>query len=122
MRPFPARRGTLVHAVRLACERADGAALAALLLRDAVAVFDDGGLAPGVSRESRGVPAVVRSVLETVGEPGLLATEQPVNGQTGIVFRRDGAVVAIVCVGIRSGRVGSLWIVLGELKLRAWNR
>ena len=122
MRPFPARRGTIVHAVRLACERADGAALAALLHRDVAAVVDDGGLTPGRSRVARGAAAVVRLVLESVGEPGLVATEQPVNGQTGIVFRREGAVVAILCVGIRSGRIDDVWIVLGPLKLRSWNR
>jgi RNA polymerase sigma-70 factor (ECF subfamily) len=122
MRSFPARRGTLVHAFRTACERADGAALAALLHRDAAAVVDDGGITPGLSRGAKGAAAVVRLVLDSVGAPGLVAAEQPVNGQTGIVFRRDGEVVAIVCVGIRSGRVGNVWIVLGALKLQAWNR
>ena len=122
MRTFPARRGTLVHAVRVACEKADGAALAALLHRDAAAVVDDGGLTPGGSRRAKGAAAVVRLILDSVGEPGLVAAEQPVNGQTGIVFRRDGAVVAIICVGIRSGRIDDVWIVLGPLKLRSWNR
>ena len=122
MRTTPARRAALVHAFRLGCERADGAALAALLHRDAAALADDGGLTRGGSGQARGADAVVRFVLESVGQPGMTATEQPVNGQTGIVFRREGAVVAIICLGIRSTRVRDVWIVLGPLKLRAWNR
>ena len=122
MRTPPARRAALVHAFRVACERADGAALAALLHRDAAALADDGGLTRGGSGQARGAAAVVRLVLESVGQPGMTATEQPVNGQTGIVFRREGAVVAIICLGIRSTRVRDVWIVLGPLKLRAWNR
>lgn len=112
----------IVRAFQHACEAADSAALAATLGPDVTIVVDGGGRVRVPSTPIIGRELVCRTVLELVSRlPVLVITEQSVNGAPGLAVRHNGRVVGVAAIGIRSGRIQELWVVLNPDKLRSWN-
>lgn len=115
-------RRSVVGAFRHACESVDEAGLAAILTPSVTALTDGGKQVTAGTQSVRGVAAVRRLILTTVAQPDVEVSEQDINGQSGLVLRRNGHVVGIICLNVRGARVCEVWIVLGPDRLRSWNR
>ena len=112
----------VVHAVREACAIADIAALEQLCDAGVVALTDSGGRVVAAQHPVTGPAAVARLLANTLAPAGdCVVTEQPVNGQNGLVVRRGGRVCAVVGLGISDALVTDVWIIVDPLKLRHWN-
>jgi RNA polymerase sigma-70 factor (ECF subfamily) len=106
-----------------ACDRADIAALTALMSADAVVVCDGGGKVRAPVRPIRGATEVARFVAALLsGRAGEVLTVEPVNGRAGLTLRRAGRAVAVVSVSIAGDEVTAVWIVLNPDKLHSWHR
>jgi len=118
----PQQHQKVVHALRLAAERGDVAAIAALLDGSVEMVTDGGGRAPADARLVRGAPDVARRIVHVLEHQPAELAEREINGAPGLVLRRQGAVSAVVCVSVRHRRVTDLWVVFNPDKLLHWNR
>jgi RNA polymerase sigma-70 factor, ECF subfamily len=115
-------RRSVVGAFRHACESADGAGLAAILTPNVSALTDGGKQVTAGTQSVRGAEAVMRLILTAVAQSDVVMSEQDINGQSGLVLRRNGHVVGIICLKVRGARVCEVWIVLSPERLRSWNR
>jgi hypothetical protein len=116
-------REEIVHRLRLVAAREDTLALSALLDPEVVALTDGAGdvVAPVVAL--RGHDHVVPEVIALLSQrPGIVVTEQPVNGAPALVVRISHRVVAILSFGIDDGVVTRVWITRSPQKLQRWNR
>ena len=121
MSRLPSREAA-VHAFRVASEREDLVALAALLHPDVVALVDSGGDLIAPLDVIRGAPTVTAEALAHLApRPDGVVTEQPVNGVPALVLRRGGRVEAIVSFGFRGRRISHVWVTRSPQKLRRWN-
>lgn len=114
-----ADRDAVVRAVRVACERPDAPAAAALLAPGAVAWVDSGGDVPAELLPVDDPERIAQLLLSALA--GAALAEHQVNGLCALVGRRDGRVTAIVSLDVRAGAVNRVWITLSPLKLRRWN-
>lgn len=110
----------VVRRLVAACDAGDGAALAAVLAPDAVAVCDSGGRVPAPALPVHGAAAVARLLLALL--PGTEASVEAVNGSTGLALRRGDAAVAVVSISSVADEAVLLWIVLNPGKLHGWHR
>jgi RNA polymerase sigma-70 factor (ECF subfamily) len=114
-------RADVVRAFKLAWEAKDIRGLVGLLDPGATAVADGGGLVSAVLRPVVGGEQVARYAVHLLGRlPALAIGETTVNGQPGLVARRDGTVAAVVAFDVAGGVVRRIWAVRNPDKLRLW--
>ena len=122
-----AEHSAVVHRVRLACEAADALALEQLFDPGVVALTDSGGRVAAVQHPVTGATEVARLLCEALSPADLTPAEelsiaeQPVNGQNGLVVRRNGRVCAVLGLGISASLVTDVWLIVNPQKLRRWN-
>ena len=115
MMPGARRRDAVVQAISAALHAGDERALANLMTAPVVAVTDGGVVGEPV----RGPRRVALGLLAVAS--GSEVTMQGVNGESGLVVRRDGRVVGVVCFDIPRSKVTRVWLTLNPEKLRHWN-
>jgi RNA polymerase sigma-70 factor (ECF subfamily) len=95
----------------------------ALLLDPAIAVVIDGGSRRrAIDGPARGVDGAAKLLIRLFARaPTLVASEQSINGQVGLVFRQGSKVVGVASVHLRAGLIMDVWIVVNPDKLRRWN-
>lgn len=115
-------RWMLADRFRRACVTGDTGLLASVLASNPTVVVDGGG-APDVPRRPiRDVRGATAFLVQRFGPPTVTtATVQSVNGQSGVVFRRDRQVTAIACFEIVGLRIRTVWLVVKPAALRHWN-
>ncbi len=113
------RRDTIVHEVRLACERGDTPTLRLLLAPFVVAFIDSGGDVIAQTRPVTGVDRVIHELSALVDAAEV--SEQQVNGVRALVARRANHVVGIASMDIADDLVTRVWITVSPLKLQRWN-
>ena len=106
-----------------ACQGGDGAEIRDLLLPDAIAISDGGGIVRTPPCPIRGAAAVAPFVATLLShqDRALLTVEQ-VNGRAGIVLRRPPVPLAVVSLSVVDAKVAAVWIVLNPDKLRRWRK
>jgi RNA polymerase sigma factor (sigma-70 family) len=116
-----ARQAGIVRDFRQAWEAADIDALIGLLDPDATVIADGGGRTSAVTRPVEGGEQIARDCVDFARRvPGLEILECTVNGQPGLVARRDGVTMAVVAFDIAGDRIKHIWAVLNPEKLRPW--
>lgn len=120
-------RDSVVAAFARACTGGDLLALAQVLDPDVVSRADGGGLVPAGSRPIHGVERVARLLVGLVrrgfpGDPDISWRFAPVNGQTGLIVEASGAVIGVMDLAVRDGRVAELAMVINPDKLTRWDR
>lgn len=120
-RDTPARQQSTVHEFRLAAERGEPAALAAVLDRRVEMLIDGGGVVPADPGPFRGPHDVAVKICDVLRNDPATITEREVNGQPGLALVRRGRVTAVVCVSVHHRHVTDLWVQLNPEKLRHWN-
>ncbi|GIH17832.1 RNA polymerase sigma factor SigJ [Rugosimonospora africana] len=117
----PARQADIVRAFKAAWEAKDINALIGLLDPNVTAIADGGGVVSAVLRPIRGSEQVARYAIEISAlVPGMTILERTVNGQPGLVAKRDGVIVSVMAFDIANDRVKHLWAVRNPDKLRPW--
>ncbi len=120
-------RDSVVAAFVRACMGGDLLALAQVLDPNVVSRADGGGLVSAGTRPIRGLDRVARLLVGLVrrglpGDPDITWRLAPVNGQTGLVIEAGGAIVSVIDLAIRDGRVVELATVVNPDKLTRWNQ
>src|SRR5262249_35528650 len=118
-----ARRGTesVVRAFATACGTGSPSAVRGLLTQEATVISDGGGVVAAALQPGRGArPGALWLTELLTGDPGTAPTLEAVNGQAGVVLRRDGAVVGVMSLRVTGAKVADVWIVLNPDKLRHW--
>ena len=118
-------RDRVVAAFAHACTGGDLMALTQVLDPDVVSRSDGGGIVAAGTRPIHGVERVARLL---VGLARRGVTEgldvawrpAPVNGRTGLIVEANGAIVGVVDLAIRDGRVAELATVVNPDKLTRW--
>jgi len=104
------------------CTKANEAEVRATLHPDITVVIDGGGKVRVSPSPVRGVEQAARLLIRVFSKvPTVTATEQSVNGQSGLVFRQGRRVVGVLSASIIGGRILDIWLVLNPDKLRHWN-
>ncbi|MEU1870064.1 RNA polymerase sigma factor (sigma-70 family) [Streptomyces ambofaciens] len=120
-RSAPAVRAEVVRQVKAAWETKDIAALVDLLDPAAVMTADGGGKAGAVLRPVEGGARIAQYMVAIADHaPGLELLERSVNGEPGLVARRDGVVATVAAFDVGEGRVRRIWAVRNPDKLRPW--
>jgi RNA polymerase sigma-70 factor (ECF subfamily) len=116
-----ARRAEVVRAFRRAWEDQDIDGLIGVLAPGATATGDGGGLVPAALHPVEGAEAVARFFAERArAVPGISLLECAVNGQPGLMARKDGVTVSVLAFDIAGDRIQHVWAVLNPDKLRPW--
>lgn len=118
-------RDRVVAAFARACMGGDLVALAQVLDPDVVSRSDGGGIVSAGTRPIHGLERVARLLVGLVrrglpGEPAITWRLAPVNGRTGLVIEASGAVVSVIDLAVRDGRVAELAAVANPDKLTRW--
>ncbi|HEY1825986.1 MAG TPA: RNA polymerase sigma factor SigJ [Acidimicrobiales bacterium] len=117
----PTQRAKIVRDFKLAWEAKDIAALVGLLDPGSTANTDGGGLVTAVLEPTNGARQIARGcVTFALQAPGLEILERTVNGQPGLIARRDDLTVAVMAFDVVDDRVQEIWTVLNPEKLRPW--
>ncbi|QII06437.1 sigma-70 family RNA polymerase sigma factor [Rhodococcoides fascians A25f] len=118
----PVEHDRLVRAFAAASGSGSIAALTAVLAPEVSLVSDGGGKISAARNQVLGSDRVARFIRGiTAKSTELDGSIEPVNGASGIVFRRDDTVFAVVGFRIAGGVVANVWIVLNPDKLRHWD-
>lgn len=113
----------VLSAFKQACETGDVGALVGLLDPGATVHADGGGRVRTARRPVVGADKVARYLVGVLRkEPGVVVTEEDVNGRPGLVGRLDGWTVAVVATEVDAGSISHLWLMMNPEKLHAWNR
>ncbi|MEV4947323.1 RNA polymerase sigma factor SigJ [Streptomyces sp. NPDC053755] len=122
--PTPAAgQADTVRRVKEAWESRDIAALVDLLDPAAVMTADGGGLVGTVPHPIEGGARIARYLVAVADRaPGLELLVRSVNGEPGLVARRDGVVVTVASLDVAGGRVTRIWAVRNPEKLGPWVR
>jgi RNA polymerase sigma-70 factor, ECF subfamily len=119
----PARHAHIVRDFKQAWDANDITRLIGLLDPNATITADGGGLAPALLSPVVGAEQIAHAVVDFARRaPNLTTSECTVNGQVGLIARRDGRTVAVVAIGVSCERIRSVWIVLNPEKLHSWTR
>ena len=123
--PSGPERDRVVAAFARACMGGDLLALVQVLDPDVVSRADGGGLVPAGSRPIHGVERVARLLVGLIrrgfpGESEISWRFAPVNGQTGLIVEASGAVIGVMDLAVRDGRVAELAMVINPAKLTRW--
>lgn len=115
------RRADLVRAFKRAWEAKDIDALIGLLAPDATATGDGGGLVTAALHPIEGAGQVARFFVDRpTAAAGVTLQECTVNGQPGLVARRDGVPVSVMAFDVSEDHIHHIWAVLNPDKLRYW--
>ena len=117
----PDRHSAAVRALRMSAEAVDAAAIESVLDPAVEMLTDGGGMVEANPHGVRGSVAVARRICDVLQRQPAEISEAEINGLPGLVFRRGGAVDAVISVKVRRGRVTDIWVVLNPEKLRHWN-
>jgi RNA polymerase sigma-70 factor (ECF subfamily) len=120
----PDQHTSAVRQLRLAVESGSPEHVRAVLAPDADMVTDEVG--GSIIRSVHGASDVAQRLCEISADGTALAdraglTEQDINGRSGLVMRRNGFVVGIICVEVSHNRIADVWVVVDPAKLRHWN-
>jgi RNA polymerase sigma-70 factor (ECF subfamily) len=115
----PVTARTLAERFARACADGDLDGLVAALTADVHGDFDSGGLIPGAPTvELRGAEAVARQLLAGFAGVQLDFAAAEVNGEPGVVVRRNGRVVTVLALGLAAGGIATIHAVGNPDKLR----
>ncbi|MFY1618348.1 RNA polymerase sigma factor SigJ [Micromonospora sp. WMMD736] len=115
------RRADLVRAFKRAWETTDIDALIGLLASDATATGDGGGLVTAALHPIEGAGQVARFFVDRpTAAAGVTLQECTVNGQPGLVARRNGVTVSVMAFDLGDDHIHHIWAVLNPDKLRSW--
>lgn len=118
----PSEHDRVVRAFAAASRGGDIASLVSLLAPDVTLVSDGGGFVSAARNPVLGSDRVARFVRGiTAKSTDLQWSIESVNGLSGIVIRRDGAVFGVIGFDTTDSVVASVWIVLNPDKLRHWS-
>ncbi|MHA4819931.1 RNA polymerase sigma factor SigJ [Streptomyces aculeolatus] len=117
----PDRKAGLVREFKQVWAAKDIDALIGLLDPDATVTTDGGGLAPAVAHPVTGGREIATACADLAARGPLTILERAVNGEPGLISRRDGATVAVLAFDVDRGRITRIWAVLNPEKLRLWN-
>jgi RNA polymerase sigma factor (sigma-70 family) len=118
--PSPGRPG-LVQEFKDAWESQNIEALVGLLDPDATTVADGGGLASAVLDPIVGSREVARTLVGLTRRlPDLTLHQRTVNGQPGLVVKRDTSTIAVLAFAFKGDRISHIWVVRNPEKLHAW--
>jgi RNA polymerase sigma-70 factor (ECF subfamily) len=85
---------------------------------DVVGDFDSGGVIPGAPlRALGGAGNVARVLLHSFSDPGFSFAVEDVNGDPGVIARIDGALAAVIAIGVHDGRVDLIHAIGNPQKL-----
>ncbi|MGV8871119.1 MAG: RNA polymerase sigma factor SigJ [Rhodococcus sp. (in: high G+C Gram-positive bacteria)] len=117
----PTEHDRLVRAFAAASGSGKIAALTAVLAPEIALVSDGGGKISAARNPVIGSDRVARFICGiNAKSTELTGSIEPVNGASGIVFRRAGTVFAVIGFRTTGGVVANVWIVLNPDKLRHW--
>ncbi|MFI8569375.1 RNA polymerase sigma factor SigJ [Rhodococcus sp. NPDC078407] len=117
----PIEHDRVVRAFEAAAGSGDLASLLSVLAPDITLVSDGGGRVSAARNPVVGSDRVARFVRGITGKStDLQWSIEPVNGLSGIVIRREGAVFGVIGFDTADGVVAAVWIVLNPDKLRHW--
>ncbi|MEH6792609.1 MAG: RNA polymerase sigma factor SigJ [Rhodococcus sp. (in: high G+C Gram-positive bacteria)] len=117
----PREHDRVVRAFASASAGGDLASLVSVLAPDVTLVSDGGGHVSAARNAVLGSDRVARFVRGiTAKSTDLDWSIESVNGLSGIVIRRNGAVFGVIGFDTVDGMVSSVWIVLNPDKLRHW--
>ncbi|MFZ2964907.1 MAG: RNA polymerase sigma factor SigJ [Rhodoglobus sp.] len=120
--PDPAVARALAEGFARACAEGDLEGLIAVLAPDVHGDFDHGGLIPGApSEELVGADRVARQLLAGFAGASLAFEEAEVNGEPGVVARRDGRVLTVLSFDFDETRVTAIRGIGNPQKLRHLN-
>jgi RNA polymerase sigma factor (sigma-70 family) len=117
-----ARQAGIIRAFKQAWEAKDIDALIGLLDPDATAIADGGGLAVTFVQPIEGGEQIARAWIEIANRAAGHTTflERTVNGQPGLVARRDGVIVTVFAFEVAGHRIKHIWAIRNPEKLRPW--
>ncbi|MEU2269670.1 RNA polymerase sigma factor SigJ [Streptomyces olindensis] len=119
--PPAAERAALVRSFRRAWEAQDIDGLIGLLAPDAIATGDGGGLVSAALHPVEGAEPIARFFVDRArAVPGVTLLECAVNGQPGLLARKDGVTVSVLAFDVAGDRITRVWAVLNPDKLRPW--
>ena len=122
VRPTPAAdQAAVIRNFKTAWEAKDIGALVGLLDPRAVAVSDGGGQANTALRPIEGADQIARYAIAISGLiPDMTLVECSVNGQPGLVARKDGVPASVMAFQVTAGQITHMWGVRNPEKLRSW--
>jgi RNA polymerase sigma-70 factor (ECF subfamily) len=106
--------------LREALVRADRFAVETVLDDDAVLIVDSGNILLGSDDAVRGRRAVADVLVQMLADERATLSAHRVNGEDGMVLRRDGRAIAVLAVNIQRDAVATLWLVVNPDKLARW--
>lgn len=117
--PDPATARTLAERFARACAVGDLDGLVAVLAADVHGDFDSGGLVPDAPTvELHGAETIARQLLVGFAGVRLDFAVARVNGEPGVVVRRDGRPVTVLSLGVTGGTIATIHAIGNPEKLR----
>jgi RNA polymerase sigma-70 factor (ECF subfamily) len=111
----------VVRTFKQAWEAMDIEAMLGVLDPDAVAIADGGGLVPAALEPRVGAQSIAEFLLLAAVRGAALEVEEAVvNGQPGLVARRDGATETVFAFDVAGDRITRIWAVRNPEKLTRW--
>lgn len=108
----------IAHRFAEACAIGEIEPLIELLDPGAIGDFDSGGTIPGAPlRAIDGAEPIARVLVRSFHGRQLSFSVASINGEPGVVARRDGHMVAVISLGIRDGRVDLIHAIGNPAKL-----
>jgi len=104
---------TVVRELRIAAEARDAHALSSLLDLDVSVVVESGDTESPDVRMVSGKYDAVPLLIHGIAQPGIRVTERTVNGQAGLLLRRDGNTTAVT-VDFAGPLIEAVWIRLSS--------
>ena len=108
---------TVVRELRIAAEARDAHALSSLLDIDVSVVVESGDADRPDVRMVNGKYDAVPLLIHGIAQPGIVVTERSVNGQAGLLLRRDGNTTAVT-VDFAGPLIAAVWIRLSSHRRR----
>jgi RNA polymerase sigma factor (sigma-70 family) len=116
-----ARQAAIVRDFKDAWQTRDIAALVALLDPGATITADGGGRATAALHPIQGARQIADYLAGlTAHAPALAILERTVNGQPGLIARRDGTTVTVFAFDISGDHIARIWAIRNPDKLRPW--
>jgi len=117
-----AHQAGIIRDFKRAWEAKDINALVRLLDPDAVMTADGGGLVAASVRPIEGREKLARYFFGIVGKVSdVTILERNVNGQPGLVVRRDGVTVSVLAFTVTNNQITHIWAMRNPEKLRSWS-
>ncbi len=117
-----AQQADVVSDFRKAWAAKDIDAIVGLLDPDAIALADGGGRVSASLLPIEGAEQIARYYVDIVDRvpDDMTILERTVNGQPGLVMRRDGVAVTVFAFDLEGGVIKHIWAIRNPDKLRPW--